>query len=363
MLHNDLRSTISPIRARRTAAARAAFSLIAGAACGHDETTAPEPVEPGDIPTATVDASKGWVYFSLDAGSTVPVANPGTSSAWDIAFSSTSVMLNGGYAGPGGVSGYCLCQNSATNPTDATILAYTADGELDDLANVTSSSIPSADSFRSEDLTPAVTGWYTGSGATAQAATDKAWLLRLNDGKSLAKVRVTALTQSSVAIPGKVTIEYAVQPEGSATVGETHTLDVIVSTEGQTRVDLTSGEIVTSSDADWDIAFEGWLLRLNGGVSGTASAAATPATEPFDGITDINEITAPQAFKTDAFAGVFAASPWYRYNLTGMHDITPVFDVYLLRRGNQVYKLQITDYYGPAGETRQITFRYTPVTN
>jgi len=358
-----LYATTSSNRARRSAAALAALALVATAACGHDETTAPEPIEPGDIPVATVDASQGWVYFSLDAGSTVPVANPGTSSAWDIAFSATSVMLNGGYAGPGGVSGYCLCQNSATSPDDATILAYTAEGELDDLANVTSSSIPSADSFRSEELTPAITGWYTGSGATAQAATDKAWLLRLNDGTSLAKFRVTALTQPSVAIPGKVTIEYAVQPEGSATVGDTRTLDVIVSTEGQTRVDLTSGEIVTGSEADWDIAFEGWLLRLNGGVSGSGSAGATPATEPFDGITDINEITAPQAFRADAFAGVFAASPWYRYNLTGAHDITPIFDVYLLRRGNEVYKIQITDYYGPAGETRRITFRYTPVTN
>lgn len=363
MPHHYLRPATPSRRARRTAAALAALSLLAVAACGHDEINAPEPVEPGDIPSATVDASKGWVYYSLAGQSTLPVANPATSTAWDIAFNRTAVMLNGGQAGPGGVTGYCVCQNSATSPDNATILAYTDEGALDQLANITSSSIPPVESFLSDDLTPALTGWYSGSGASAQAATDKAWLLKLNDGKSYAKLRVKTLTQPSIAIPGTVRIEYAVQPEGAAALGEVRTLDVIVSTDGQTRVDLSSGEVVTGSDAAWDIAFEGWLLRTNSGASGSGSAGVTPAPEPFDGITDVTAITVPQAFSTDAFAGVFAKSPWYRYNLTGAHDITPIYDVYLLRRGNEVYKVQVTDYYGPAGESQQITFRFTPVTN
>lgn len=359
------RTAPAAAHARRAITALTALSLLAAAACGHSETTAPDPGpgEPGEIPSASLDASKGWAYFSLSQGARVTPSNPAMSSEWDIAFNATNVMLNGGHAGPGGVTGYCLCQNTATNPDAATILAYTPESELADLVNVTSSRVPAASSFIADDLTPAISGWYTGSGASASAATDRAWLLRLHGGKSYAKLRVTSLTQPSISGAGTVRIEYAVQPEGSSTLGATRTLDVAVPATGQVRVDLASGTILSGSETDWDIAFEGWLLRVNGGVSGSGSTGATPATEPFEGITDVTAITASQAFKNDTFAGVFASSPWYRYDLAGDHGISPTFDVYLVRRGSQVYKLQVTDYYGPAGESRQITIRYAPVTD
>ena len=47
----------------------------------------------------------------------VSAASPATSTDWDLAFFATSVMLNGGEAGPAGVVGHCLCRNA--NATDA----------------------------------------------------------------------------------------------------------------------------------------------------------------------------------------------------------------------------------------------------
>jgi hypothetical protein len=55
---------------------------------------------------------------------------------------------------------------------------------------------------------------------------------------------------------------------------------------------------------------------------------------------------------------VFDAHPWYRYNLDGGHQIWPTYDVFLIRRGDAVYKVQLTSYYGATGDSRQITFRY-----
>ena len=348
-LHRDsARAAIRPVTA-----ASLALLLLAAAACGRDEGVAPlEPVEG----TIAVDASTGWAYLSLADEALVNPANPANSRQWDIAFNGTNVMLNGGQAGTGGVTGYCLCQNSATNPDKATILAYTAASELADFSAVTASTVPPSSAFRADVLRPSVTEWHTGSGATATAASDNTWLVRLRDGKGYAKLRVASLQGPSVARPGTITLQYAVQPTAAAPLGAVGTLAVAVPPEGDVRVDLLGGGNTTSSNADWDIRFEGWTLRLNGGASGPGKVAAYLTDESFDQIT--TAVTQAQAYSSDAYSGVFAIHPWYRYNLTGSHDITPIFDVYLVRSGDQVYKLQLTDYYGPAGEDRQITVRY-----
>jgi hypothetical protein len=64
-------------------------------------------------------------------------------------------------------------------------------------------------------------------------------------------------------------------------------------------------------------------------------------------------------FAGDSFGGVFASSPWYRYNITGIdNQIWPVFNVYLIKRGTAVYKVQLTGYYAVSGAARNITIRY-----
>jgi len=45
-------------------------------------------------------------------------------------------------------------------------------------------------------------------------------------------------------------------------------------------------------------------------------------------------------------------------NITGTdNQIWPNFNVYLVRRGDAVFKLQVTSYYGATGTPRQITVR------
>src|SRR5690606_27854031 len=110
------------------------FSMIAtvaaiAAACNDSDSTGPDVPQ---IATLTVDASQGWAYvaFDGDTAEVVQVSDAAASTAWDMAFQATSVMLNGGAAGPAGVVGYCVCQNA--NATDAEVVAMTPESELAD---------------------------------------------------------------------------------------------------------------------------------------------------------------------------------------------------------------------------------------
>lgn len=176
--------------------------LCLATGCATSDVAAPEPIVAGTI---TVDASAGWAYVSLaDSAVVTPAPAAEASTAWDIGFSVTSVAINGGSAGPGGVSVHCICQNASS--TNSQFLAMTAQSEKGD----------------------------------------------------------------------------------------------------------------------------------------------------FDAVT---EVPAGAAFATD----VFANQRWYRYNLAGDNRVSPTFDVYLVKRGTAVYKLQITDYYSATGQPRHISFRYQQI--
>jgi len=163
---------------------------------------------------------------------------------------------------------------------------------------------------------------------------------------------------------------------------ETATLTVDASADW-VYVDLKDEPaVVTVTDAGastaWDIAFQASAVKLNGGASGPgevagycvcANAAATP--EAIMAMTATSELADFEAVTTAAIpaagawiedseepGGVFQRTPWYRYNLTGTdHQIWPTFNVYLIRTGGEVYKLQIISYYDDAGNPRHITFR------
>ncbi len=328
---------------------------IGVAACSDSGPAGPDAPE---VATLTVDASQGWVYvaFSGETAERVEVADASTSAEWDMAFQATSVMLNGGAAGPGGVAGHCVCQNASA--TDAEITAMTPASELADFEAVGATQIPADGSaWESDALAPAIVGWYAYDLAThkVSAAPENVWMLRTASGSAYAKFHVTALKGATQAHAGKVTIEYAVQPSAGAAFGETQVRVVDVST-GAVYFDLETGAAV-SADEEWDLWFEGWTIRVNGGVSGSGKAGAVLSGMSFAEVTDASGLQ-PGLYRGDGFGGVFVEHPWYRYNLEGNHQIWPTYDVYLIRRGESVYKVQITGYYGPAGESRRVTFRY-----
>lgn len=305
----------------------------------------------------TVDASAGWVYVSLaDSATVAPTPSARESGAWDIGFFATNVTLNGGEAGPGEVTGACICQNAGA--TDAQVLAMTEESEEAEFDAV--ATVPATATFIPEQLTAAISGWYSGTGAAATADADDVFLVRLADGASFAKVHVTGIEGASATSAGRVTLEYAVQPSATAAFGATKTivLDAAASGGSSASVDLNA-DAFSTAPADWDVLLVGWNILVNGGVSGPGSAAAATGSGTFESITTAS--TAPQAYRSDVYAGVFGGNRWYRYNLAGDNRISPTFDVYLVKRGSAVYKLQITNYYSVTGAPRHITFRYEQI--
>jgi hypothetical protein len=325
------------------------------AACSESST---EPLPPTETATITVDASQSYAYVRLgDPATSVTVTNPTTSSAWDVAFFATSVSVNGGAAGPGEVRAFCLCTNQGAST--AQLQAMTATNQLAAFEGITAANVPGASEFVVDALSPAIAGWYTGTaGPGATVTASRSWILRKGTTTALlGKFRVTGLQNASAANAGQVTFEYAIQstPGGAFGAVQSKTVDV---RSGPVNFDLAAGAPSTGA---WDVRFDGWSIRANGGVSGTGGVSALlDAATPFANIDAALAATAPpQAFRSDAFSGIFATKPWYRYNITGTdNQIWPTFDVYLVQRGNETYKVQITSYYGTAGAPRQISIRY-----
>ena len=90
---------------------------------------------------------------------------------------------------------------------------------------------------------------------------------------------------------------------------------------------------------------------------------AAKVTTPFANIDATYAATAPaQAYRADEFGGVFTTNRWYKYNITGTdNQIWPTFNVYLIKKGSSIYKVQLTGYYGANGAARQITLRYRKI--
>jgi len=340
--------------------ARHAFLIaaaVAAAACSSNELLDPGPTSTQQITTPVADQ---WVYVRFgDVAENVAVASPTTSTDWHMAFMGTSVMLNGGAAGPGGVKAYCICQNGS--PTNEQMAAMSASGELADFEAVTAADIPDASAFVSDDLDPAIAGWYEGAaGASATVDAGETFLISQGAGTSrlLGKLHVTAIASPTAESPGTITIEWAMQATPGGAFGSTHTA-TFVTADGPTYLDLNAN--ATASASDWDLKVDGWMIQLNSGASGSGSWKALNAERaPFASITTTFAASPPeQTFRTDVFGGVFATHRWYRYNVTGTdNQIWPTYNVYLLAIGDEVYKVQLISYYNVGGSGRFYTVRY-----
>lgn len=333
--------------------------LLAVAACS-------DPIAPrGPSPTGqiTVNADAAWAYVRFQ-GDTVVVAenitSPTTSTMWHMAFFGTNVMLNGGAAGPANISAYCLCANAGV--TTAELQAMTPATELADFEAITHADIPEAASFQSDVLVPVITGWYSGTGTTAAVRADSSWVISRNDAATriYSKFRLVSISGATASAPGTVNFEYATQPSTGAVFGTVQARSVAV---GSTPVYFSFATgATTTATSDWDISFDGFNIRLNSGVSGTGTVRGLSAGNTFSTLTarEVGFIP-PQAWRSDAFGGVFGKQPWYKYNITGSdNQIWPTFNVYLIALGSNVYKVQLTSYYAGA-EDRHITMRYSRI--
>jgi hypothetical protein len=131
---------------------------------------------------------------------------------------------------------------------------------------------------------------------------------------------------------------------------------------------LITGSEVSADDAkttQWDLAFSGTTILVNGGTSGPGQGAAVMLEKPFDTLTE-----APQEnYKTDDASGNAIASgsgnSWYTYDMR-VHAILPIpgRTIVVKTAEGKYAKIEFISYYKgapedvPTEESKYYTFRY-----
>lgn len=124
-------------------------------------------------------------------------------------------------------------------------------------------------------------------------------------------------------------------------------LEIPVGESGRTYVSLDPLAVVPApsspaSSQGWDLAFEGYDVYTNGGVSGSGSAKSFG---PLDAIAYVGETAPPVPFLSeDKAAGAFL--DWYKYAGAPSHALYSRFHVVGVRDGESLWKVQILGYYG-----------------
>lgn len=121
-----------------------------------------------------------------------------------------------------------------------------------------------------------------------------------------------------------------------------------------TKFDFSTGTTTTSS-TEWDMAFRGTSIIINGGVSfgttdepeRTGNAAAYLATGTMASVNDVN----PDLLEQDSVNG-YVLSDWYTYAGPPTHLITPTAGKVLVirTRDGKYAKVEILSYYKDAPE-------------
>lgn len=319
-------------------------------ACEDEITNPDDQLVEGEV---MIDASNPttFSYFTFsDGGSPVSVTDPASSTDWDMAFRRFSVKLNGGVSGPGEVSGANLENNAALDSAAVLALAQVdADAAFE---AVTSAAVAGA-TFIADGLVEETTAWLSFGQMGPQANPSAAWKVRLADGEH-AVFRAIEFT-----FGGSAKFEVRHQTSGGQ-LAAIDTVDVDLSM-GPAWVDFESGASVGPMGCIWDIS-------VTPGAEITVNDACNVGTFPLDTGEDFSTMTgADDAPEYGAFlsssAGAFPstvddAEGVFWYNIDGSNLLFPTYNVYLVRVGTTVYKVQIVDYYDATGASGFPTVRF-----
>ncbi|MEO8030913.1 MAG: HmuY family protein [Gemmatimonadota bacterium] len=337
-------------------------AVLVASACNGD-SSGPGPTNPAGIVELDASSTTLYAYFDLAAGQAVTVAAPSTSTTWTLAFRRYEVRVNGGVAGPGGVSGYNLANNAGA--TNQQVLAFTPENQKAAFDAIGVADIPVADSFVTERLVANPLGFLNFAGGSPAANTSAAWKVRRTAGGGFAAFHVVAVTiggsTPETAGLATATVEWRYQPaDGTLGAADTLTIDVA---SGSNALDFATGTAAAPSGCDWDIEV-GADFTIATNAACDVGTFPLDAAQSFAGLTTAGDaldyglflsgLTGPIPFSTalDDPAGPFL------YNLAGDNRLSPTFNIYLVKVGDAVYKFQLIGYYNATGAGGHPSIRY-----
>jgi hypothetical protein len=336
------------------------LATLAAAAC-EDEVVGPgDEFTEGEL-TLEATSNSTFTYMTFAGeGSVVSLTDPQTSTEWAIAFRRYSAKLNGGVAGPGDVAGANLANNAGS--TAEQVVAFTEADGLAAFEAVTAADI-SGVTFVEDGLAEDMGGsWFRFDpmAGTLVANPGAAWKVREADG-GYALFRISELVMAGLA-PSSITVEYRHQDSGG-TLGSIGTVEVDL-TGGSGYVDLGTGSVVTDNACDWDLVLTPmFVIAFNDGCD--AGTFPLDATEDFTTITNADDAPEYGGFLS-VLSGAFPstiddAGGIFWYDIEGNNRLWPTYNVFLVRVGADVYKVQVVDYYSATGEAGHPTVRFEQI--
>lgn len=370
------RSLPLPLRPVRTALRPLLLCLAAASAACENDTVAPEnPVTA--TAQATVDATSDVAFAGLKlapTASVLAVVDTTSATTWDLAFRATTARINSGLGGPSSVRVACLCRNQALST--AQLQAIDTVAERLRFERITADSAPNDTLFRAETFAPALSSWFTGSGASIAANTGRRFGFRRAAPAGSAhafiysKLEVVSITAGT---PGRIILRYTTQttPLGAWPADIIDT--IALTSSGPQYVRLTTTAAGTASDHD--LRLEGLDFRLGPNVTGATFVSAAYAnvnassTDPAVTNPDMSNPNARwlrdgtlNPMMLSVAGNAAASSIWYRYD-QALNLVLPRYEVYLVRTPSGLFKVQPFSYYSATGTARQIAIRYARIAN
>ncbi|MCY3699611.1 MAG: HmuY family protein [Gemmatimonadetes bacterium] len=335
------------------------FMLAAVSAC-ESEVAAPEE-ETFEEGVISIDASSpvSFAYVSLTGGGLLQnPADPGGSTSWDMAFRRFSVRLNGGVAGPGSVSAVSLGNNANLTADQVTALTP-QDGEAA-FAAVSEADIPAA-GFVEDALAPETgPSWFRfdRQSGSIVANPGAAWKLREGSGRGYGVIRMVDIAMQGER-PVGATIQFRRHdPGGSLGAPETVALDL---TRGPVYLSLSNGIVRDPASCDWDVATSPEFTIL---VNEACGAGTFPldATDDFTALAQADDAPDYAGFLS-TIAGAFPATVGdargtFWYSIQQNNRMWPTYNVFLVRVGAEIYKVQVFDYYNATGDAGYPSVRF-----
>jgi hypothetical protein len=159
-------------------------------------------------------SSSTWKYFSFSKNDTVTIADPASSTDWDLAFQRYRIRTNGGIDGPGSGSAANSYKKQQAGFDLLRVVPDTTTFVVD-----TTVEIAVQQGYANYNINPALYSWFgieLGANGTQIVPTDNIYFIRSATGK-YAKVWFKSYYNNSNT-SGYVTFQYKYQPDGSRNI-------------------------------------------------------------------------------------------------------------------------------------------------
>ena len=375
--------------------------FVAFTSCSKEDNKKPDPA-PAPAPQGAkevkdLDASdqQKWVYFSFTKGTVVEITNPKTTDDdWDIAFNRYNIRTNGGVSGKGEAEVVNTNSKDFAAVTKAPAEGYEKDKKFTEVGRPAPGQ--TQPSITEVEKNPVISGtvmvenskgWYNynrpkqGENTPHFDITKYVYVIKTAKGNKYVKIQLTSYTKSDQPDKsGFITFTYDFLTEKEAVKPvEKVALDFAGNEAKEVQLDATggwkyfslkNGEVTPAKpeeDLTWDLAFNNYYVRLNGGTSGKGKAEVVKVEgTDFAKVTEapkagfakdaqgkMNEGNYPNITKVDAsFSQYMSGGFGTKTGIIGLDPTkapkvyVPTNYIYVLKTADGTYaKVQVTDYY------------------